>query len=480
MKKSKFIRMLKTLNREELVRFKDFLHSPYFNKNKKCTQLIELLLPFAPNFDNDQLESATLLQPIYSNKNSIKTLLQLMLRLFEEFLAVEELNKQHTSKKYLILKQLLAKREVKQYKNLYTSLASNFESLKKQSLTDLYYRFLIEAEHLDYQFSSTEITAPKYDDLWYYMDKSFLISRLKYTSSMANEQRIRSLPMNIPSTEIVLDFANEERFAEEPIVLLYKTAYLLISENNQSDFEKLLVLLKENVTILRKKEANFLYSAAINYCLRNIAKGTSSYYNDLFNIYKSCLEEDLFLVNNYLPPQRLYNLVVVGALTKNFEWTENFLDNNKSHIEKDFRDLVFHFCKGILYHNQGNFSKASDELLEANYVGTPKSTSQLAIIKFFKINIQTLLLKIYYEEEETLAFESLVKSLAERIRQTKDINQKEIKGYLNFISTTNLLFKYKVDPNFKKKLADIEEKLNTFQHISNKKWLLGKIKELQK
>jgi len=55
MKNTKLILLLKTLRTREKTRFKEYIHSPFFNKNKKIIRLLELILVHAPDYNHDDL-----------------------------------------------------------------------------------------------------------------------------------------------------------------------------------------------------------------------------------------------------------------------------------------------------------------------------------------------------------------------------------------------------------------------------------------
>ena len=72
MYKSKALQILRSLDRKELDRFKDFVNSPYCNSNTIVTQLLHFLLPFAPNFDHKDLEKKRAYKTLYPQKSIMK------------------------------------------------------------------------------------------------------------------------------------------------------------------------------------------------------------------------------------------------------------------------------------------------------------------------------------------------------------------------------------------------------------------------
>ncbi|MBK7255410.1 MAG: hypothetical protein IPI04_16235 [Ignavibacteria bacterium] len=51
MENTKLIKLLKSLSKSEIFRFRDFVSSPYYNKNQNVIKLCEKILNFYPGFD---------------------------------------------------------------------------------------------------------------------------------------------------------------------------------------------------------------------------------------------------------------------------------------------------------------------------------------------------------------------------------------------------------------------------------------------
>jgi hypothetical protein len=52
MEKSKVIDIFRTFSPDELKRFRDFVHSPFHNKNKNVIRLFEILKKYYPDFES--------------------------------------------------------------------------------------------------------------------------------------------------------------------------------------------------------------------------------------------------------------------------------------------------------------------------------------------------------------------------------------------------------------------------------------------
>jgi len=82
---TKLIRLLKTFSKSEINRFRDFVSSPYFNKNQNVIKLSEKVLAYYPGFDSEDLAEENIYSKIFGKekfdyfriKNIISDLFQL-------------------------------------------------------------------------------------------------------------------------------------------------------------------------------------------------------------------------------------------------------------------------------------------------------------------------------------------------------------------------------------------------------------------
>ena len=96
MNNSKFVLLLKTLSPGELKQFRDFVHSPFFNKEKVLKNLADYLKICHPEYDKKHMEKEKVFEFLYPGKKYndalMRNIISNMLRLANEFLAVLNFN----------------------------------------------------------------------------------------------------------------------------------------------------------------------------------------------------------------------------------------------------------------------------------------------------------------------------------------------------------------------------------------------------
>jgi hypothetical protein len=68
LKNTKLINLLRTFNAAEIRKFRDFVNSPYFNKNKNIISLYNEIHNFYPEFDAEKLNEEILFEKIFNGE----------------------------------------------------------------------------------------------------------------------------------------------------------------------------------------------------------------------------------------------------------------------------------------------------------------------------------------------------------------------------------------------------------------------------
>ena len=107
MNNHKLIQILNTFNKKEWREFSKFVESPYFNTDKHCVRLLEILKKEFAKKGDFQL-SRTRLEKLFSKNNAadaslLNVKLSLLTRLAEQFFRQQELEETPLLSKHLLL-----------------------------------------------------------------------------------------------------------------------------------------------------------------------------------------------------------------------------------------------------------------------------------------------------------------------------------------------------------------------------------------
>ena len=144
MQKSKIIILLSQLSVREQIRFKDYVHAAFFNKHEATRRLLDCLLTFAPDLQDQNLNKAAVYKQVFPNKTyqevKLNYVISKLVDLLSDFLAYEEYATNKYRKKYYSLKAVHRLQVPKQE----ASLIRKYELLQHQQfpkhLNPIYHR----------------------------------------------------------------------------------------------------------------------------------------------------------------------------------------------------------------------------------------------------------------------------------------------------------------------------------------------------
>ena len=101
---------LNELNVKEFFSFENFIHSPYFSRNRNVKLLFDYIKPFYPGINEDNISYESVSKYVFKekaiNKVKIRKLLSDFSKVVETFLLQMEMENDTDNNKYLLLKTL--------------------------------------------------------------------------------------------------------------------------------------------------------------------------------------------------------------------------------------------------------------------------------------------------------------------------------------------------------------------------------------
>ena len=228
-------------------------------------------------------------------------------------------------------------------------------------------------------------------------------------------------------------------------------------------FQQFKNLLLQHEQLFTLKERKDLYLYAINFCIRKLNTGEQAFSREGFDLYKKGLEAGLFLENGQLSHFTFNNVIAFSIRLKEFEWAKKFIHSYKAKLLPGYQDSIVSFNMARLEFHQGNYGEAMLHLQNAEY----KDLINNLISK-------TLLLRIYFELGGTEALLSHLDSFLNFIHR-REVSDFHRTNYLNIIRFTRRLVM--LPPDGKRELKKMEKEILEEQILSEREWLLEKIRE---
>ena len=465
MTRSKLIFLLETFKKTEWRRFKEFLASPYFNKRMDLIAFFDYIAAVYPNFSDKKIAKAVVFKKLYPNQpyddKQMRYLMNYTLKAAEEFLGQQRIDNLSLKDNY-ILEALVDRKLEKHSKRYFEKIADDQEGIQEKSINYYYAKYKL-ADTANKHFNNQDLRKDNLNlnlklaaenlDLFYFYYK------LKYSCEMLNRQKVFSTKYDLAFTNLLYEYLDKKDVQEEPLIAIYFQIFtLLTKEDAVENFENLKRLIQKHNQVIPSIEKQHIYSYAINYCGRQIKfNNRINYYaNQCLNLYLEGIQQEFFFINGYLSPWNFKNVVKLAVNLKKYDWTATFIQEYYKKLAPEFQEDALHFNLADLAYRRQNYKDAQYHLLLVEYSDV-----------FYTVGAKTMLLKIYYENDEQEPLFSLIASFSIYLRRNKKISNAFRETYLNFTMLLHQIIRARKD-----KIPLIVEKIKQTESLTSRNWLL--------
>ncbi len=472
MQNNKVFSILQKFDKYEQNRLRKFVQSPYFNRNKRLENLLELLLK---DVHAEKTTISILRKKIWSkighqgNYDDVKLRKDFsdLLRLVEKFIAQEYYEKNGLYESEFLLAGIQDKKITKLEAGTIKSAHRLLDRFPLKSSQLYFHKFALEKQvfllnqdiHAKSEKKNIE-TVSKNLDIFYISEK------LKYYCYILNSKRVIVHDYDLKMMDQVIKQVEDSDYKEIPLVAVYYQNYLtLIDGENESNYFKLKTLLDKNALDFPQKEAFNLYSSTLNYCVRKINSGNKDFLKEYLDVILDFLEKGIILLDGYLTLNVFNNIVITGLRLERYDWVEGFIMDYQSKLSEEFRENTVNFNIAILRWYQKKYDEVISLLREVEYE-----------LISYNLRSKTTLLLTYYEVDEIEPLFSLLESFRAFLNRHKEIPSHSRKNYLNLIRFTKKLTK--TIPGDKKAIEKLYKEITETKSLANKSWLLEKLAEL--
>lgn len=474
MYKSKALQILRSLDRKELDRFKDFADSPYCNSNSIVTQLLHYLLPYAPDFTHTNIEKKKAYKNLYPNKKYNEAYLRKQLsglyQLGKEFLMYEQLRQQEFHRNSALLKQL----QTRKLDNIFHIQFSHCaEILQNEPLKDSQFYFsayqLAEEAKSFFEQNETDDNSRSLQAKADNLDVFYLVTKLRASCEMLLEAKKGNGQFRFNLVQELIQFLDGEdnNFIQIPIIRIYWTIlYTLTNEAEEAHFHKLWKLLQKYYDHFSKPETREMFQYAQYYCLQKINQGQQEYLEILFHLLQFQLENQIKIQNGQLPLEDYKSMVALGLRLGNYDWVKSFLKQYKSKLSPEIAADAHVYYTASYYHATGDTKSLIRQLKDFRFNDIQ-----------YTINARFLLLKTYFHAEEFRAVVDEIDAFRLILMRNKVLSTQEkqsIQNCLKILRRISLL-QQKQSANGANYQADrwvkIKEQVKQTQPLHHRAWL---------
>lgn len=477
----KLLDLLETFSKYDLNRFSKYLQSPFFNENEEIIKLFDLLDEYlrlriagSEKTKNGLLKKEVWQKLFGSKKYNDAHLRRLCSELTKQaygFLTIWNYKSETLKENIDLLRVLNDLKLEKHFKSTLRQLDQLNDKYSQRDTSFHHQQFLIE--YLAHRYSEIKgkqrLEFENLEKADYHLDCFYLSQKLKhycdaldYKNTLSNQAVITLFPG-------FLNFLEEHNYLKAPAVLAYYlVAQMLLQPENESYFNQLKNLLREKADSFNNSELNYLYIYLKNYCIdTKINNGHSEYFKELFEIFKTLLEQEVIIVNGKLDPQDYKNIITVGLYVEAFDWVKNFIRQYTNSLPESNQENALNYNLAKVYFHEERYDEVIEQLREVEYKNL-----------VYALGSKLMLLRTYFELKEFLALDSLIDSFRIYLRRNTMISRDTKQQYLNVLRFVKKMSN--LDIYDKAAILKVKKQIVDCKNLAAKKWLLDKIEQMER
>ncbi|MCB0705230.1 MAG: hypothetical protein KDC34_07960 [Saprospiraceae bacterium] len=475
MEHTKLYHVVAQFNKYEQNRCRKFVQSPYFNRSEALEVLFEEISRHINGEKKASVEKEALWKKAHPGKEyddvRFRKYVSDLLKLVESYLAQEQYESQQLHQTNQLLSGLGDRKFDQLVSGALRKAGRLTETAPHKSAAYFYqqyafennkYRLLYQDRHGSERTNITDISSCL--DYFYMAEKIRIKCAALSRQYDEGDHKYELLFID----DIIQHVAqNEPHYEDIPPVIIYYYIYKSMSEVDQPDhYFRLRTLLDRHGLQFRREEAFWLYTFAINYCVRRINQGKSEFLREYFMLYQDLLKKELIIIDGELAIGHFRNVVTVGLRLGEIKWTESFILKHKQYLPEIHRENAVTFNLAQLYFYQKEYDKVIETLQFVEY-------NDLS----YNLRSKTFLLMTYYEQDEIEPLYSLMDSFRAYLGRHQNIPPRRKKMYQDLIRSTKKLSR--IIPGDKVAIEKFKKELEGMKSMASYQWVQEKIAELE-
>lgn len=450
--------MLRSLSVLELKSFKSYLESPFFNENESLNRLCDLVVQ--GGIASKPAAYASLFPGKEYDDKEFRYLISDLSSMLEHFFCLRAIKKNELIQKSVVASELSSRNCNKAYNHVHLEITGS-----KTQEDASYYK--AQYEHAELHLIHSAATSlrnriPDYSDTMNFLDSFYVAKKMQLSCEITNLSNILNRKFEIPLSDEITSMVASGYFDDKPVIqIYYHILQTLKYPGKEEHFTKAAELIKEHKSLFGAVELNEMYQYIKNYCVRKINSGETAYLNKLFEIYKEMLLDKKLSRHDYLSQYEFKNIVSISLRLGEFKWCRNFLESKVTLLAPAERDNALTYNTAYFHFMNQEYRKAIRKLQEVMLNDV-----------FYQLDSRVIILKSYFELDETESFYYQASSFRLFLLRNKSISDYQKTIYRNLIRFLTAIHRAGIS---KAKLNKIRIELLKEKNVADLNYLLRKI-----
>ena len=467
MKENKFLKLIKTLDKQERKAFHKYLHGLYGKQEK----MLRLFNYFHDSIKKDKkvelLNEDFLQNQLFDKKQSGKVIGNLFADLYKylaEFLRWQKINADADNyEKDKLQIAIFKERGLDDW--FYTKVEKVKSNVKKCPLDIWHYLKLMELNHIAYFKISTnklETNAIYLKNALYALDNFFISAKLNYECELRNKaQNLAFQAVENWLLETILEEYPEKVEAND-YGLVYKHIRDLLKNENDEHYQKIKAIFINKRSSYSKVNQLIILIILQNYLIRKIRSNSLPYPQEILDLYKIGLTEKILFFDNEIGSTTFFNILNIACRVGEIGWAEIFCNDYAIFLNKSHQIEAFKLAKGMIAFEKGAYNQVLIHFRDLTFKNVFYSTKARAFILKSLIELD--------EDKSLIAAECL--SFNQFLRRNQILSEHILIAFTNFVSIIKMMH---INKNTTK--TQLHSFLKTNQLLVYRQWIETKINQ---
>lgn len=477
MKNTKLIKLLRTFSPAEIKRFRDFVKSPYYNKNKNVIRLNEVLVKFYPAFEDKLLDEDLIFTRVFGREKydyfRIKNVISDLYNLGTEYLRLQSNVYTDFTSDYNLLVELRTRKLWNYHKKEVASLEKEFSAEEVKDSIYLYNKYLLTMEgHLAKVLEKPDSVTMIQEEFDTFYEFSIL-NLLKFYNLMMHISKESSVKTDKKMLGEVLSYIRSNEVSENPTIVTYKYLVLLAAERDEESYFSLKKHYLSNFKNLSYEDAYYANMYLVGYATDKYnIDGERSYINECSELLEHSYRNKRVTLGELLYPNFI-NYVKVFTRAGNISLAREFMHDYRDKLPANIAASCLNFSEAYILHYQQKFSESLALISRVSFPWV-----------IMKIQVRLLQIQLNYRLGYFEESRNMIESFRKMLNKEENISEEYRLSMLGFLKCTVLLINIREETDKKKRrnlLETLKKEILPEQgnHFGVKFWIEEMLKELR-
>ena len=322
------------LNNEEIRKLKKFVVSPYFFRHNDVVKLYEYL--FSKKYLSENNTNRTkIFTALYGNvaydDARLRYITSLALDVLEQFFQTEKNNQNEVQNLLSISKTLHEKQLNHQAANFLQKAVSLHQTKPTQNAAHWQQQLQLEEELFKQSNQQSRSKENNLQNILSTLDQYYVTQLLKYACIAISYQQIIKHDYQYLLLQNVLELAQKDASILNETSIIYYKIYQIYTTTETHYFDEILHLLPNHARYFSLDELKDIYLLIINFGIKQLNSGNKLFAQKLYSIYKSGLQNKVFIENENISRFTFTNIVFTGLQTGDFDGVFSFIKNHEKY-----------------------------------------------------------------------------------------------------------------------------------------------------